>query len=48
MLAASVAALGISTDLRALRRRGARPLLLGIASTAFITLLAFAGIVAIA
>jgi len=44
MLAASVAALGISTDLRALRRRGARPLLLGVASSVFITVLALAGV----
>jgi uncharacterized integral membrane protein (TIGR00698 family) len=46
MLAASVAALGISTDLRVLRRYGARPLLLGVASTIFITVLAFGGVMA--
>ena len=45
MLAASVAALGISTDLRALRQRGAAPLMLGVASTVFISLLALAGVV---
>lgn len=44
MLAASVAALGISTDLRALRQRGIPPLLLGVASTAFITTLALLGV----
>lgn len=43
MLAASVAALGLSTDLRALRGRGGAPLLLGIASTAFIAILAWVG-----
>jgi uncharacterized membrane protein YadS len=47
MLAASVAALGVSTDLKALRRRGARPLLLGVASTLFISVLALAGVHAI-
>ena len=44
MLAASVAALGISTDLKALHSRGARPLLLGAASTLFIALLALVGV----
>ncbi|MFL1461132.1 YeiH family protein [Roseococcus sp. DSY-14] len=44
MLAASVAALGISTDLKALRARGARPLLLGVASTLFIAGLALLGV----
>ncbi len=44
MLAASVAALGISTDLKALRARGARPLLLGVASSLFIAGLALAGV----
>lgn len=47
LLAASVVALGISTDLRALRRRGVRPLLLGVAATLFISALAFAGILLI-
>lgn len=44
MLAASVAALGLQTDLRALKARGAAPLLLGLASTIFIALLALAGV----
>ncbi len=44
MLAASVAALGLSTDLRALRARGGAPLLLGVASTAFIAIAAWAGV----
>lgn len=44
MLAASVAALGFSTDLRALRARGVAPLALGVASTLFITLLALMGV----
>ncbi|WP_207540613.1 YeiH family protein [Sabulicella rubraurantiaca] len=44
MLAASVAALGISTDLKALKKRGARPLLLGVASTVFIAVLALVGV----
>ncbi len=44
MLAASVAALGLLTDLRALHARGAAPLLLGVASTLFITLLALVGV----
>lgn len=47
MLAASVAALGLQTDLRALHARGAAPLLLGVASTLFITLLALAGVAVI-
>jgi uncharacterized membrane protein YadS len=46
MLAASVAALGISTDLRIVRQYGARPLLLGVASTVFITTLAVVGVMA--
>jgi uncharacterized integral membrane protein (TIGR00698 family) len=44
MLAASVAALGLSTDLRALRARGAAPLALGVAASLFIALLALAGV----
>jgi uncharacterized integral membrane protein (TIGR00698 family) len=44
MLGASVAALGLSTDLRAIRDRGARPLLLGILSSVFIAALALAGV----
>jgi uncharacterized integral membrane protein (TIGR00698 family) len=44
LLAASVAALGLSTDLKALRARGAAPMLLGVASTVFIALLALAGL----
>lgn len=47
MLAASVAALGLQTDLRALHARGAAPLLLGIASTLFITTLALVGVLLI-
>jgi uncharacterized integral membrane protein (TIGR00698 family) len=47
LLAASVAALGISTDLRALRRRGARPLVLGLVSSLFIAGLAALGVVLI-
>ncbi len=47
MLAASVAALGLSTDLRALRARGWRPLLLGLATTLFIALLGLAGALAL-
>lgn len=43
MLAASVAALGLNTDLKALRARGVRPLLLGAGSTLFISLLGLAG-----
>lgn len=44
MLGASVAALGLSTDLRAIRERGMRPLLLGILSSLFIAALALAGV----
>jgi uncharacterized integral membrane protein (TIGR00698 family) len=44
MLAASVAALGLSTDLRALRARGGAPLFLGVASTAFLAILAWVGV----
>lgn len=44
MLAASVAALGLSTDLRALRARGAAPLALGVASTLFIAVVAWVGV----
>jgi len=47
MLAASVAALGLSTDLKALRARGGAPLVLGIASTLFIAGLALVGVVVI-
>jgi uncharacterized integral membrane protein (TIGR00698 family) len=44
MLAASVAALGLSTDLKALKARGAAPLMLGVASTVFIAVLALLGV----
>jgi uncharacterized integral membrane protein (TIGR00698 family) len=44
MLAASVAALGAQTDLKALRARGLRPLGLGVGTTLFITLLALLGV----
>ncbi len=44
MLAASVAALGLGTDLRAMKARGGRPLLLGIASTVFIAGIALVGV----
>lgn len=44
MLAASVAALGLSTDLRALRARGGAPLILGVAGTLFIAVLALLGV----
>jgi uncharacterized integral membrane protein (TIGR00698 family) len=44
LLAASVAALGLSTDLRQLRARGGAPLLLGLASTLLIGSLALAGV----
>jgi len=44
MLAASVAALGLSTDLKALRARGGAPLLLGVGSSVFITVLALIGV----
>lgn len=43
MLAASVAALGLNTDLAALRARGLRPLLLGIGATVFIAMLGLIG-----
>ena len=43
MLAASVAALGLNTDLRALKARGLRPLLLGIGATLFISALGLLG-----
>ncbi|WP_245624540.1 YeiH family protein [Belnapia moabensis] len=44
MLATSVAALGLSTDLRALRARGGAPLILGVASTLLIALLGLVGV----
>jgi uncharacterized membrane protein YadS len=44
MLSASVGALGLSTDMTALKERGAAPLLLGAFSTAFISILALVGI----
>jgi uncharacterized membrane protein YadS len=43
MLAASVAALGLNTDLRALHARGIRPLLLGVLATLFIAVLGLLG-----
>ena len=43
MMGAAVAALGLNTDLRALRARGVRPLLLGLGSTAFIATLGLIG-----
>ena len=43
MLAASVAALGLNTDLAALRARGLRPLLLGVGATLFIATLGLVG-----
>jgi uncharacterized integral membrane protein (TIGR00698 family) len=43
MLAASVAALGLNTDLRALRAQGLRPLLLGVLAWLFVSLLGLAG-----
>ena len=43
MMAAAVAALGLNTDLRALRARGLRPLLVGVGATLFISLLGLAG-----
>ncbi len=43
MLAASVAALGLNTDLRALRAEGMRPLLLGLGAWLFIAVLGLAG-----
>lgn len=45
LLAASVAALGLNTDLRALRAEGVRPLLLGIGATVFVGLLGLFGAV---
>jgi uncharacterized integral membrane protein (TIGR00698 family) len=45
MLAASVAALGLNTDLRALRAEGLRPLLLGLAAWLFVGLLGLLGAV---
>ena len=45
MMGASVAALGLNTDLRALRARGMRPLLLGLGSTVFIALIGLLGAV---
>jgi uncharacterized integral membrane protein (TIGR00698 family) len=44
MMAASVAALGLSTDLRDLRLRGSAPLVLGIASSIFIATVAYIGV----
>ncbi|GAC1348040.1 MAG: YeiH family protein [Acetobacteraceae bacterium] len=43
MMGASVAALGLGTNLRSLRDRGGRPLLLGLGSTLFITLIGLLG-----
>jgi uncharacterized integral membrane protein (TIGR00698 family) len=43
MLAASVAALGLNTDLRALHAKGIRPLLLGIGATLFVSVLGLVG-----
>jgi uncharacterized integral membrane protein (TIGR00698 family) len=43
MMAAAVAGLGLNTDLKALRERGIRPLLLGIGATLFISLLGLMG-----
>jgi uncharacterized integral membrane protein (TIGR00698 family) len=43
MLAASVAALGLNTDLAALRAKGLRPLLLGIGATLFIAAIGLIG-----
>jgi uncharacterized integral membrane protein (TIGR00698 family) len=43
MLSASVAALGLNTDLRALRARGIRPMLLGVCATLFIAVLGLIG-----
>ncbi len=43
MLAASVAALGLNTDLAALRAKGLRPLLLGVGATVFISLVGLIG-----
>lgn len=44
LMAASVAALGLSTDLKALRARGLRPLILGIVLSLLIAAIAFAGV----
>ncbi|WP_426956879.1 YeiH family protein [Muricoccus radiodurans] len=44
LMAASVAALGLSTDLKDLRLRGAAPLVLGVASSLFIAAVAYAGV----
>jgi len=43
LLAASVAALGLNTDIRVLHAQGLRPLLLGLASWLFVALLGLAG-----
>ena len=43
LLATSVAALGLNTDLRALRAKGLRPLLLGMGATVFVAALGLAG-----
>lgn len=43
MLAASVAALGLNTDLRALRAQGVRPLLLGILASLFVSAVGLVG-----
>ena len=47
MMAASVAALGLSTDLRALKARGVRPMALGVGSSLFIAGLALVGVMLI-
>lgn len=43
MMAAAVAALGLNTDLRALRAEGLRPLLLGVGASLFLAVLGLAG-----
>ena len=43
MLAAAVAALGLNTDLAALRAKGLRPLLLGVGATVFVALVGLIG-----
>lgn len=43
MMGAAVAALGLNTDLKALRTRGLRPVLLGLGATLFIALLGLLG-----
>ena len=43
MLAASVAALGLSTDPRALRAKGLRPMLLGVGATLFVATVGLLG-----